>query len=124
MHVCAHDIEAVGIGEVFLYVSLGDLGVGSAFLVRLVDDLVVYIREVLHERHVISAPDEISAERVEGTGSASVANMYVVVNCGTAGVDLDPVAFLRDQLLDFSGKRVEYSHKTNLLKLIIQLILI
>ena len=73
-----------GLGEL-----RGNLCGGTAGPVRLVDDLVVHVGDVLHEGDVEAPPGQIAADDVEADEGAGIADMDVVVHGGAADVHAD-----------------------------------
>src|ERR687889_1425390 len=73
-----------GIGVAIYYLLPGDL-----LLVGLVNDLVLYIRDVLNERHVVTPASQIPCHHVPEQGRPRVAYVDVVVDGGTADVEVD-----------------------------------
>ncbi len=85
-HIRIHHAGGMHVVDERLRVLGGNLGGAAAFLVGLLDDLVVHVGDVLHELHLVPAPDKVAAdgvERYEGTG---VADMDVVVHRRAAHV--------------------------------------
>ena len=76
------------------------------------DDLVVDIGDILHERHVEAAPDEVAADHVEADERARVANVDAVVHGRAAHVHADFAGLLRLEL-DFLAQLgvVDLNHK-------------
>ena len=94
-----------------LVVGGGELGrhVGRRAVlgVRLVDDLVVDVGDVLDQRHLVAALPQPAAQHREGDVGTRVADVDQVVHRGPAGVDADPALVARDELLLALGERVE-----------------
>src|SRR3954452_20847361 len=85
-----------------------DLLPRDVLLVGLVDDLVFYVRDVLDERHFVVPAPQVPDHHVPEQGRPRVADVYVVVDGGTADVEPDP-AILAD-LDRSSAQAVPYQH--------------
>ena len=59
---------------------------GDALFRRPADDLVVHVREVLHEGHVVAPVFQVAPEHVEEDDGPGVAHVDIVVHRGAAGV--------------------------------------
>src|SRR5215210_1849587 len=78
-------VEGVGVAAHYLLPR-------DAFFVGLVDDLVLDVRDVLDERHVVAPAPEIPHDHVPEQRRAGVADVDVVVDRGPADVESDPAA--------------------------------
>ena len=74
------------IGDEGIGVFFSDLGSRSAFLERLVDDLVVHVGHILHKGNFEPAPREVATDGVERDERARIADMDVVVHGRAAHV--------------------------------------
>jgi hypothetical protein len=63
---------------------------GDSFLVGLVYDLVLYIRDVLDERHIVTPAPQIPGHNVPEQRRPRVADVDVVVDRRTADVEAEP----------------------------------
>ena len=110
MDVRAAHVQAVSVLPVLFDVLLRDGLVVRALFVGAVDDLVIDVREVLHERDLVTAVLEVAAEHVEHAERTGVADVDVVVNRGSAAVDLQFSGDLGNEFFFFAGQGVEYLH--------------
>src|SRR5262249_18379509 len=69
--------------------ALRELARGHARVVGALDDAIVDVGVVLHERHAIAPEGEIAADHVEDHGAARVADVRVVVDGPPAHVHAD-----------------------------------
>ena len=74
------------VGDESVGIFFSDLGSRSAFLERLVDDLVVHVGHILHKGNFESAPREVAPDGVERDERARIADMDVVVHSRTAHI--------------------------------------
>ena len=76
------------------------------------DNLVVDVGDILHERHVEAAPNEIAADHVEADERARVADVDAVVHGRAADVHADLAGLLRLEL-DFLAQLgvIDLNHK-------------
>jgi hypothetical protein len=81
--------EPVGVGPVGGGQVGGQLVAGHAALARGHVDLVVDVRDVRHERHVVSLVGQEALEQREDDVRARVADVDAVVDRRAAGVDAD-----------------------------------
>src|SRR5215204_5000951 len=70
-------------------VAAHDLLPVDAFCIGLVDDLVLYVRDILYETNFVASAPQVSYNYVPKKGSAGVADVDVVVDGRTANVDPD-----------------------------------
>ena len=104
------DTERRHVLPVLCNVFLRDLVGGDTLLVRALDDLVVHIGEVLHERDLVPAIFKIPAQHVKNHDGAGVAHMDVVVDRRPAGVHFYLSRFNGLELLQLHVHIVEYFH--------------
>ena len=104
------DAERVGVGEVFGDVFFRDFLARDALFVGALDDLVVHVGEVLHERHLVAAVLEIAAQHVEHDDRARVADVDEVIHRRTAGVHAHLAGLDRHELFLLHGHGVEQFH--------------
>ena len=97
------DVESLGVCPKFLYITLGDLLNGDAFLVGFVDELIVDVGKILNKIDLIASPFEISSEHIENAKRTGISDVDVIVNGGAAGIDLGLSLFYGNKLLFFSG---------------------
>ena len=98
VYVSRSYVDSACILEVFFDVLFADFGSCDALFSRAVDDLVVYVREVLYERYIISFVLEILSHRVEYYERAGVSDMEKVIYGRAADVHLDFAFLLRYEL--------------------------
>ena len=110
MHGRLADAEALRVRVVFLDIAVGNHVIGHAFLVGLVNHLVVDIGEILHELHLIAAVFKVAAQQVEHDERARVADVEIVVHGRAAGIHFDLARGDRDKLLFLTGQGVEQFH--------------
>ena len=110
MHRSLPHIEALGVRPKLLNISLGDLLIGLALLVGTLDDLVVHVGEVLHERHLVAAVLQIAAQHVEHDDRARVADVDVVIHRRAAGVHTHFARLDRHELFLLHGHGVVQFH--------------
>ena len=104
------DAERVRVGKVLGDVFFGDLLAGDALLVGALDDLVVHVGEVLHERHLVAAVLQIAAQHVEHDDRARVADVDVVIHRRAAGVHTHFARLDRHELFLLHGHGVVQFH--------------
>ena len=104
------DAERVGVGEVLGDVFFRDFLARDALFVCALDDLVVHVGEVLHERHLVAAVLEIAAQHVEHDDRARVADVDVVIHRRAAGVHTHLAGLDRHELFLLHGHGVEQFH--------------
>ena len=83
------DSEVAQVAEVLLGVALGDRVPGLAGLLGAVDDLVVDVRDVVHEPHPQAPGEHPASHGVEHDGSHEVPDVTVVVDRRPADVHVD-----------------------------------
>ena len=83
------DAQRVRVRVVFLDEALAQLLDGGALLVGAADHLVIDVGEVLHEGDLIALVLQIAAKRVEDDRRARVADVNIVVDRRSAGVNRD-----------------------------------
>src|SRR5215212_12068624 len=71
-------------------VAVYDLLPGDTLLVGLVDDLVIYVRDVLNERHVVTPAPQVPGDHIPEQRRPRVANVDVIVDRRTADVEAEP----------------------------------
>src|SRR5215212_6762827 len=71
-------------------VAVYDLLPGDTLLVGLVDDLVIYVRDVLDERHVVTPAPQVPGDHIPEQRRPRVANVDVIVDRRTADVEAEP----------------------------------
>ena len=96
-HIRIHHAGGTHVVDERLGVFGGNLGGTAAFLVGLLDDLVVHIGDVLHECHLIPTPYEITADGIERDEGTGIADMDVVVHRGAAHVHAHLALAQRDK---------------------------
>ena len=104
------DAERVRVGEVLGDVFFRDLLAGDTLLVGALDDLVVHVGEVLHERHLVAAVLQIAAQHVEHDDRARVADVDVVIHRRAAGVHAHFARLDRHELFLLHGHGVVQFH--------------
>ena len=104
------DAERVRVGEVLGDVLFRDLLAGDALLVGALDDLVVHVGEVLHERHLVAAVLQIAAQHVEHDDRARVADVDVVIHRRAAGIHAHFARLDRHELFLLHGHGVVQFH--------------
>ena len=104
------DAEPLGVRVIFLDIAVRDDVEVHALFVRLIDDLVVDVGEVLHEFHLVAAVLEVAAQQVEHDERARVADVEIVVHGRAAGIHFDLARGDRDELLLLAGQGVEQFH--------------
>ena len=102
--------ERVGVGEVLVDVFLCDLLARDALFVGALDDFVVHVGEVLHERHIVAAVFQIAAQHVKHDDRTRVADVDVVIHRGAAGVHAHLARLDGDELLFLHGHGVVKLH--------------
>ena len=112
------DAQTLCINKVFLNITLGDGIEVHAFLVRLVDYLIVNVSEVLHELNLVAAVLEVTAQQIENDERTCVADMEVVVHSRTAGIHLYLARRDRNEFLLLTGQRVVEFHDFYLLLMV------
>ena len=100
----------MGVGEVLGDVFFRDFLARDALFVCALDDLVVHVGEVLHERHLVAAVLEIAAQHVEHDDRARVADVDVVIHRRAAGVHTHLAGLDRHELFLLHGHGVEQFH--------------
>ena len=96
------DIESVRIRPELFYIALGNLGEIDVLLVCASDYLIVDIREILNEGHLIAAVFEIAAQDIEDAKRTGVADVDIVIHGRSAGIHLYLTRGNRDELFLFS----------------------
>ena len=86
---------------------------GGALLVGAVDHLVVDVREVLHERHIVAPPLQVPAQHVKDDQRPRVADVNVVVHRRAAGVDAHLALVQGLELFLLPGLRVIDPHTSS-----------
>src|SRR5215216_5198997 len=71
-------------------VAVYDLLPGDTLLVGLVDDLVIYVRDVLNERHVVVPAPQVPGDHIPEQRRPRVTNVNVIVDRRTADVEAEP----------------------------------
>ena len=104
------DAERVGVGEVFGDVFFRDFLARDALFVGALDDLVVHVGEILHERHLVAAVLEIAAQHIKHDDRARVADVDEVIHRRTAGVHAHLAGLDRHELFLLHGHGVEQFH--------------
>ena len=104
------DAQTLCIGEVLLDVLFRHFLGGDALLVGTLDNLVVYVGEVLHERHLVAAVLQIAAQHVEHDDRARVADVDVVIHRRAAGVHTHFARLDRHELFLLHGHGVVQFH--------------
>ena len=112
------DAQTLCINEIFLNITLSDGVEVHAFLVRLVDYLVVNVGEVLNELNLVAAVLEVTAQQIENDERTCVADMEVVVHSRTAGIHLYLARRDRNEFLLLTGQRVVEFHDFYLLLMV------
>ena len=96
------DIESVRIRPELFYIALGNLGEIDVLLVCASDYLIVDIREILNEGHLIAAVFEIAAQDIEDAQRTGVADVDIVIHGRSAGIHLYLTRGNRDEFFLFS----------------------
>ena len=104
------DAERMRVGKVLGDVFFGDLLAGDALLVGTIDNLVVHVGEVLHERYLVAAVLQIAAQHVEHDDRARVADVDVVIHRRAAGVHTHFARLDRHELFLLHGHGVVQFH--------------
>ena len=97
-----------GLGRARVHGSLFDAE--ALRVVRLVDDLVVDVGEVLHELDLVAAVLEVAAQQVENDERTRVADMEVVVYGRAAGIHLYLARRDRNEFFLLTGQCVVEFH--------------
>ena len=113
MHRGRADVHARHVLFALFDVALGDLGGIHALLGRSLDDLVVHIREVRDEVHLVTLILKIAANRVEEDHGPRVSDMDEVVYGGSADIHSDLSRLDRDKLFLVSGQCIENFHNVS-----------
>src|SRR5262249_51372220 len=87
-------------------VLVADRPPGAALVRRLRDDLVVDVRDVPDERHVVAAVGEPAAHDVEVQPRADVPDVRGRLHGGTTQVDRDTTRLERGEVTDLPGAGV------------------
>ena len=82
----------------------------DAFLIGTPDHLVINIREVLDEGHIIAFPFQLPPQYVKGDERTCVSDMKIVVHSRTAGINPRLPFLYRFEFFLFPGQAVVYVH--------------
>jgi hypothetical protein len=104
--VRAADPDPLGVLEVVLGHLLGQFGRGPAGLGGRVVDLVVDVRDICHERHVVALVLEEALQLGEDDERPGVADVHARVDRRAARVDADLARIAGLQWRHFAGSRV------------------
>ena len=100
---CRLDIHAIHIFFALCNITLGYLIRRNAFLNRLFDDLIVYIRKIRHIIYIIAFILKISSDGIKYDHRPCISDMDKVINSRTAYVHLNFSFFQRYKFFFLSG---------------------
>ena len=106
------DIQASGVGFIFLDIPLGDGQIIGLLLVSLADNLIVDIGEILHKGYFHAPVFQVSAKNVKHAHGPGVSDMDKIINCGPAGVNFCFSRRNGDKFFLLSGKGIKNFHKS------------
>ena len=106
VYIRLQDVELVGVAEIFLHVPLGDDAIVDPLLVRLGDDLVVDIGEILDVRHVVALEPEVPPYHVARDEGEHVPDMRPVLDGHAAEVNSDLAGAHRRELFLPRAERI------------------
>ena len=106
MNVCLDDVERTGIFKILLDILLGYLRSSDAFLLGPVDDLVIYISEILYELDFVSSVFEIPSQRIEYDERSCVSYMKEVIDSRSTDIHLDLSLFNRHEFFLAVGQSI------------------
>src|SRR5215217_1167217 len=95
-------------------VAAYDLLPGDTFLVGLVDNLILYVRDVLDEGDLVTPAPQIPCDHVPEQRRAGVANVNVVVDCRPADVEADLAVFADLDGASTQGVSNKHAHAPSL----------
>ena len=104
------DAEPLRIDVVFLDIAVRDNVEVHAFFIRLIDDLIVDIGEVLHKFHLVAPVLKVAAQQVEYNERARIADVEVVIHGRAAGIHFDLTWGDRNEFLLLAGQGIEQFH--------------
>ena len=110
MYGCALDAQTLCVDKVLLNIAVSDDVVGHAFLVCLVDDLIVNVGKVLYKGYLVAAVLEVTAEQIEHDERTCVADVEIVIDGRAARVHLDFARGNRYKLLFLTGQCIKQLH--------------
>ena len=90
---------------------------GDPLLVGLVDDLVLYVRDVLDERHVVTPAPQVPGDHVPEQRRPRVTDVDVVVDRRTADVEAEPATLPHLDHLAAHAVPYEQAHAPSLASL-------
>ena len=79
------------------------------------NDLVVHVGDVHDVVEGMAAKAQKAAEKVHSYEGAEIADVAVVVNCGSAGIEADGTVLGRAELFDIAGKSVVKAQRHRIL---------
>src|SRR5215210_1065949 len=94
-----------------------DLLPGDPLLVGPGYDLVLYVRDVLDERHVVTPAPQIPGHHVPEQGRPRVADVDVIVDAGTADIEAEPATLPHLEHLAAHAVFYEQTHGPSLASL-------
>src|SRR5918994_5138653 len=98
-------------------VAVYDLLPGDSLLVGPVYDLVLYVRDVLDERHVVTPAPQVPGDHVPEQGRPRVADVDVIVDRRTADVEAEPATLPHLDHLTAHAVLYEQAHAPSLASL-------
>ena len=100
------DIEAGHVGHEGLDIALAHGLHRAAFFGGAVENLVVNVGVVLHERHRVATPDQVAAQHIPGDVAAGMTEVAEVVHRDPAAIDAHLAGLERPELLNAAGEGV------------------
>ena len=91
--------KAGGIFFIFGNIFFRNLGRGDAFFVGAFDDFIVNVGKVLNKSYLVAKKFQIAAEHVKNTDGPCVADVDIVINSGSAGIDFEFAGGKRNKFL-------------------------
>ena len=102
--------QAMGVFEVLVDVLFRNGLGGGPLLIGPLDDLVVYIGEILHKGHLVAPVLQVAPQHVKEDHGAGVAHVNIVVDRGAAAIHLNLSGGEGDKLLFLPGHGVKQLH--------------
>lgn len=104
---CPHNSQLTHIFIVGIDVLARNRVTGDTLLVRPLNNLVVHVREVLHEVNLVTAVFQIPAKHVEDESAASMADVTIIVDGHAADIHPDTLRLNRFERLLSASERIE-----------------